>query len=212
MIGLIKKDLLMVKSNLKLVIIIFAILFIMSLQGEFDISFVPPFIVVMLFMSTFSYDEYNKWDAYAITLPNGRKSVVASKYLATLILIAISIIITIVLNIIVGLINNNINLDSMLPTMLGCFFGIILAVAIIYPFIFKYGIEKGRIGLFIGSFVIVGVISFIKKATNINISTNIVNFFETYWYIVVPILFTGFLYISYCISKKIYLNRTKKDI
>lgn len=108
---------------------------------------------------------------------------------------------------ILGLINNNINLDSMLPTMLGCFFGIILAVAIIYPFIFKYGIEKGRIGLFIGSFVIVGVISFIKKATNINISTNIVNFFETYWYIVVPILFTGFLYISYCISKKIYLKK-----
>ena len=207
MIGLIKKDLLMIKSNLKLVIIIFAVLFVMSLQGEFDISFVPPFIVVMLFMSTFSYDEYNKWDAYAITLPNGRKSVVTSKYLATLILIAISIIITIVLNIIVGLINNNINLDSMLPTMIGCFFGIILVEAIIYPFIFKYGIEKGRIGLFIGSFVIVGVISFIKKATNINISTNIVNFFEAYWYIIIPILFTGFLYISYCISKKIYLKK-----
>ena len=208
MIGLIKKDLLMIKSNLKLVIIIFAVLFIMSLQGEFDISFVPPFIVVMLFMSTFSYDEYNKWDAYAITLPNGRKSVVASKYLATIILIAISIIITIVLNIIVGLINSNINFDSMIPTMIGCFFGIILAVSIIYPFIFKYGIEKGRIGLFVGSFAIVGLISLLsKKTTNINIPTNVVNFFESFWYIIVPILFTGFLYISYRISKKIYLKK-----
>ena len=207
MLGLIKKDLLMVKSNLKLVIIIFAVLFIMSLQKEFDMSFIPPFIVAMLFMSTFSYDEYNKWDAYAVTLPNGRKSVVASKYLATIILIAISIIITIILNIVVGLVNNNINYESMLSTMTGCFFGIVLIVSIIYPFIFKYGIEKGRIGLFIGSFAIVAVISFLRKATNINIPSNIVNLFELYWYIIIPILFTGFLYISYRISKKIYLKK-----
>ena len=184
MLGLIKKDLLMVKSNLKLVIIIFAVLFIMSLQKEFDMSFIPPFIVAMLFMSTFSYDEYNKWDAYAVTLPNGRKSVVAAKYLATIILIAISIIITIILNIVVGLVNNNTNYESMLSTMAGCFFGIVLIVSIIYPFIFKYGIEKGRIGLFIGSFAIATVISFLRKATNINIPSNIVNFFELYWYII----------------------------
>lgn len=207
MLGLIKKDLLMVKSNLKLVIIIFAVLFIMSLQKEFNMSFIPPFIVAMLFMSTFSYDEYNKWDAYAVTLPNGRKSVVASKYLATIILIAISIIITIILNIVVGLVNNNTNYESVLSTMAGCFFGIVLIVSIIYPFIFKYGIEKGRIGLFIGSFAIVAVISFLRKATNINIPSNIVNFFELYWYIIIPILFTGFLYISYRISKKIYLKK-----
>ena len=93
MTGLIKKDLLMIKSNLKMILVILFVFFIMALQGEFDISFVPEFIVVMLFISTFSYDEYNKWDAYAITLPNGRNSVVASKYLATLILITISIII-----------------------------------------------------------------------------------------------------------------------
>ena len=207
MIGLIKKDLLMIKSNLKLVIIIFAVLFIMAIQGEFDMTFVPPFIVVMLFMSTFSYDEYNKWDAYAVTLPNGRKSVVASKYLATLILIAISIAITIILNLLVGLINSNINYEEFFPAIMGCFFGIILVESIIYPFIFKYGIEKGRIGLFIGSFAIVGLISLLSKKTDINIPTNVVNFFESFWYIIIPILFTGFLYISYCISKKIYLKK-----
>ena len=207
MIGLIKKDLLMIKSNLKLVIIIFAVLFIMAIQGEFDMTFVPPFIVVMLFMSTFSYDEYNKWDAYAVTLPNGRKSVVASKYLATLILIAISIAITIILNLLVGLINSNINYEEFFPAIMSCFFGIILVESIIYPFIFKYGIEKGRIGLFIGSFAIVGLISLLSKKTDINIPTNVVNFFESFWYIIVPILFTGFLYISYCISKKIYLKK-----
>lgn len=202
------KDLLIIKSNLKLVSVIYIVFFIMAISGEIELSFVPALISVMLFMSTFSYDEYNKWDAFAITLPNGRHSLVAAKYLATIILIAISIIITIVLNIIVGLINSNISFDSMIPTMIGCFFGIILAVSIIYPFIFKYGIEKGRIGLFVGSFAIIGLISLLsKKTTNINIPTNVVNFFESFWYIIVPILFTGFLYISYRISKKIYLKK-----
>ena len=78
MVGLIKKDLLMIKSNLKMVLIMLVVFFIMALQGEFDISFVPPFIVVMLFMSTFSYAEFNKWDASAVTLPHGRKTVVQS--------------------------------------------------------------------------------------------------------------------------------------
>lgn len=207
MIGLIKKDLLMIKNNLKLVSIIFIVFFIMAIQGEVELSFVPAMISVMLFMSTFSYDEYNKWDAYAITLPNGRNNVVLSKYLATLILITISIIITIGLNIIVGLINNNLDYESILSTMSGCFFGIILIEAIIYPFIFKYGIEKGRIGLFIGSFILVALISLISKTENINKLTNIISFFEAYWYIILPILFTAFLYLSYRISNKIYLKK-----
>ena len=67
MLGLIKKDLLMIKSNFKLILIMLVVFFIMALQGEFDISFIPTFIIAMLFMTTFSYDEYNKWDAYAIT-------------------------------------------------------------------------------------------------------------------------------------------------
>lgn len=205
--GLIKKDLLMIKGNLKLVSIIFVVFFIMALEGKVELSFVPTFISVMLFMSTFSYDEYNKWDAYAVTLPNGRKSIVASKYLATLILIAMSIIITIILNTLIGLINNNINYNTMLPTMMGCFFGIILVEAIIYPFIFKYGIEKGRIGLFVGSFALVVLISLLSKTITLSIPTNIISFFESFWYLIFPILFTGILYISYYISKKIYLKK-----
>lgn len=205
--GLIMKDLLIIKSNLKLVSVIYIVFFIMAISGEIELSFVPALISVMLFMSTFSYDEYNKWDAFAITLPNGRHSLVAAKYLATLILITISIIITIILNIIVGLINNNLDFENILSTMTGCFFGIILVETIIYPFIFKYGIEKGRIGLFIGSFALVALISLIFKTLSINIPTNIVNFFESFWYIILPIIFITFLYLSYRISNKIYLKK-----
>ena len=207
MVGLIKKDLLMIKSNLKMVLIMLVVFFIMSLQGEFDISFVPPFIVVMLFMSTFSYDEFNKWDAYAVTLPNGRKNVVKSKYVASLILTIVTIILTIILNSLVGLINNNLEFDKFISTIMGCVFVVILIQSIMYPFIFKYGMEKGRIGLFVISFAIVGIIGLLSSVLKINIPTNVVTFFDNYWFVIIPLISIVLLLISYKISEKIYLKK-----
>ena len=207
MLGLIKKDLLMVKSNLKLVIVMLFVFFIMALQGQFNISFIPPLISVMLFMSTFSYDEYNKWDAYAITLPNGRKNIVKSKYVATIILILLSIIITILLNILVGIINNSLDFDNCISILVGCSFVIVCIQAIMYPLIFKYGIEKGRIGLFALTFAIVGIIGSLSRVIKIDISTNIISFLYNYWFIVIPIILITILLVSYKISEKIYLKK-----
>ena len=74
MIGFIKKDLAMIKSNFKLMGILLFFYVVMGLLGEMDISFILPFMSVMIMISTFSYDNYNKWDAYSVTLPNGRKN------------------------------------------------------------------------------------------------------------------------------------------
>ena len=207
MLGLIKKDLLMIKSNLKLVFVMLFVFFIMALQGDFDISYIPPFIIVMLFMSTFSYDEYNHWDAYAITLPNGRKNVVKSKYITTIVLALIAIIITIILNILVGIINNDLDFDKFIAIIVGCSAGIVCIQSIMYPLIFKYGIEKGRIGLFALTFVIVGIISLLSRIINIEIPNNIVIFLDKYWFIIIPIILIIILLISYKISEKIYLKK-----
>lgn len=207
MTGLIKKDLLMIKSNLKMILVILFVFFIMALQGEFDISFVPAFIVVMLFISTFSYDEFNKWDAYAATLPNGRKNVVKSKYVACLLLTFVTIILTIILNSLVGLINNNLEFDKFISTMMGCVFGVILIQSIMYPFIFKYGMEKGRIGLFVISFAIVGVIGLLSSVLKIKIPTNIVTFLDNYLFVIAPLISIILLLVSYKISEKIYLKK-----
>lgn len=207
MIGLIKKDLLIIKSNIRLVLVMFLVFFLMSWQGEFDMSFAPAFVSIMLFMSTFSYDEYNKWNAYAVTLPNGRKNVVVAKYVATLILIFISIFVTVLLNIVIGIINNNVCLEEVISTMSGCFLGIVIIEAIMYPLIFKYGIEKGRIGLFIGSFGIVGMIGLLSKVIKINIPGQVLNFINDYFIIMAFVLSIIALGISYKVAEKIYLKK-----
>ena len=205
--GLIKKDLLMIKGNLRLVGVMLFVFFVMSLQGQFDISFVPAFISAMLFMSTFSYDEYNKWDAYAITLRNGRKNIVKSKYVATIMLVVISIFIIILLNILVGIINNNLDGNKIISTLIGCCFGIVFIQSIVYPLIFKYGIEKGRIGLFLVTFGVVGVIGLLSKVLQIDIPLGLIYFIEKYFLIIVPIVCILILVISYKISERIYLKK-----
>ena len=207
MLALIKKDLLLMKNNLKLIGIMLIIFFFMALQGTYDLAFLPAMICIMIFMSTFSYDEYNKWDAYAITMPNGRKNIVKSKYIATLILVGISIIITLVLNITIGYINKNLDLEQIISIMSGCLLAIIIIESILYPIIFKFGIEKGRIGLFIVVFGIVSIISGLSKVLNVETPINFINFIEKYWFIIIPIIAIIFLIISYKISERIYLKK-----
>ena len=74
-----------------------------------------------------------------------------------------------------------------------------------YPLIFKFGMEKGRIVLFILVFVMVGVITLLKNT--IKIPTILVVLFNDYWFIVIPIILVISLLISYKISEKIYLKK-----
>ena len=89
MIGFIKKDLFMIKSNFKLLGILIIAYTLMGFVGEIDISFILPFMSVMIMISTFSYDNYNNWDAYSISFPDGRKNSVKSKYVATVLMIVL---------------------------------------------------------------------------------------------------------------------------
>ena len=68
MLGLIKKDLFMMKSNIKTLLIILVVYGVMAYQEQMDLSFILPFMSVMIMISTFSYDAYNNWDAYVLSL------------------------------------------------------------------------------------------------------------------------------------------------
>ena len=140
--GLINKDLLMVKSNLKMLGMVFIAFILMALNDMSNFFFIPAFLSITIMMSTFSYDEYNKTNAFVITLPKGRENAVKAKYLATLLIVLISIILTFSIYFIVGFIKNNVDIEELFVSALGCGVGIILLEAILYPFIFKFGDRK----------------------------------------------------------------------
>lgn len=207
MVGLIKKDLLMIKRNAKLVGVIFLIFMLMELQGNTNLAFVPAFISIMLFMSTFSYDEYNKWDSYAITFPKGREDIIKSKYVATFILTFGTIILTTILSLIVGYFSNSLDIEEITMLMLGSFFGIILVQAIMYPLIFKFGMEKGRIAFFVFTFGIAFFTVLIMRNVKISLPVGLVSLFSHYYFIILPVLMIIMIGISYFISKRIYLKK-----
>lgn len=205
MLGLIKKDLFMIKGNLKTIGIIFIIFIGMGIFQNMNLAFIPGFISVVLFMSTFSYDEYNKWDSYAVTLPNGRKNVVSAKYITTLILLLISIVIAATLSIVVGIVRNTLSIEEIVGIMGGSTLAIILLVSIVYPIIFKFGNEKGRIAMFVIAFLGTSLIALIFKT--IKISKDIILFMEQYGIIVLTIVSLIMLLTSYLLSKKIYAKK-----
>ena len=208
MLGFIKKDFAMIKSNFKILFILFIFYGILAINDSMDISFILPFICVMIMISTFSYDEFNNWNAYTVSLPNGRVNSVKAKYLATLLMITITSIITILLSLIIILIKKQpIVYEEMLATMTGTIVGTVLVLSFMYPIIYKYGIEKARIVIFV---IIIGIIflgGLIFKFIDLSILGKGISIIEDYLILIIILITLFILYISYRISLRINIKK-----
>ena len=208
MIGLIKKDLAMIKGNFKFLAIFIILYFILGLMGKMDISFILPFMSVIIMISTFSYDNYNKWDAYVITLPNGRKNSVKSKYLATILLVLILTIVTVLLSFIITYCRYHIlDYEEILSLTTGSIFGTLLVLSFMYPIIYKFGVEKARIVICSLVFGIVILGSLIIKYIDLTGIIKMLNLMQDYWIIVILLFAILLVYASYRLSLKIYLKK-----
>lgn len=204
MLGLIKKDLLLMKTNAKSLLVIFIIYLLMAINGNFDIVVMLPLFMMVLLISTFGYDEYNNWDAYVNALPVGRKNIILSKYLTSAILLVCSSIISCIIAYVLTFFYEKSDISHSLSYIGGCLCGMLVAISLMYPLIFKYGSQKGRIAGFVliaGSGFVLGLLSKIKTFSTV------VNSFETYFLIAFIVLTILMLIGSYIISVKIYSKR-----
>ena len=207
MIGLIKKDLLMLKGNCKVFIIMLLIYTGLGIYGQADLSFLIPFMSFLMMMTTFNYDNYNKWDAYVVTLPDGRKNSVKAKYLATLILILVASIIVTILSLIIAYSKNNTDYESLLLVILGCTFATVLLEVFMYPAIYKFGVEKARIGILVIVCAIIFIEEFMRKYIDFYAINKIFDVFNDYIFLALPITMILSLFISYSISASIYMKK-----
>lgn len=208
MLGLIKKDFLLIKANLKSMIIIFVIYIMLAFQGTFDVTFIIPLIGIMLFISTFSYDDFNNWNSYAVTLPNGRKNVVRAKYIASIILTIILAIVSLTIGIGISYTKtNSINLDEIISSLMGTMLSSIIIISLLYPIVFKFGATNGRIILFAVVFGIAGIGALIAQFVDTTPIINMINRLDSYSLIAIPIISVILIGISYLISNKIYQNK-----
>lgn len=203
MIGLMKKDFLLIKNNKNIILIAFLMVILFGVFGEMDISYILPFMLLTIYMSSFSYDEYNNFNGYVCTLPNGRENVVKAKYILTIILtIFISII-----AFFITLLTTKLDIKEILSSLTGSIFALTIVVSILYPLLFKYGSEKGRIILLVGVFGISGIGVLLMNNVKIDSTCNFIKFLDTYGLPIIAIASVVSLIVSYKISKKIYFNK-----
>lgn len=203
MIGLMKKDFLLIKNNKNIISIVFLMVILFGVFGEMNISYILPFMLLTIYMSSFSYDEYNNFNAYVCTLPNGRENVVKAKYILTIIL---TIFISVVA-LFITLITTKLDIKEILSSLIGSIFALTIVVSILYPLLFKYGSEKGRIILLVGVLVISGIGFLLMNNVKIDSTSNLIKFLDAYGLPVIAIVSVVLLIVSYKISKKIYLNK-----
>ena len=217
MIGLIKKDVLFLKGYSKTVFLIVAMFGILGMTNNTTTSsaFYIPFIAVMMCLSTFNYDDYNKWDTYLLSMPVSRKTVVKSKYIFTIISFIIAIMIGIVVSLLITMVKGNLVVDTFIQDLgselIYSFAGIAVFLSVMYPLMYKFGAEKGRIYLFVVVIVVMligGGIILLGKNLQIQIDmAELEHLFEQFWMILIPLLSALFLYISYRISYRIYQHK-----
>ena len=208
MIGFIKKDIALIKSSIKLLGVLIIIYAVMAFIGEMDISFILPFMSIVIMISTFSYDSFNKWDAYSISLPDGKRNNVKAKYIVTLVMILIVSLITTILSCIISYNNMKIiDFEQIAISTLSMIFSTVLVLSFMYPVIYKFGVEKARIGIFITVFVIAIICSLISNFLDLSFVIKTLSFIENYIVIILIISSIIMVFISYKISEKIFRNK-----
>ena len=154
--GLIIKDILNLKNYMKqlILVLIFFIAYGIFLKNG---TFVGTMITLMLSMqviTTMSYDEYAKWDKYALTMNINRKDIVLSKYVFFIMSIIIGMVVGVISSMTINqILQSDINMNEIIATsiVVPCIFAILFSIVI--PVVFKNGVEKGRIVMMIVLFI-----------------------------------------------------------
>lgn len=213
--ALLLKDLLELKTYKKslLVILFFYIFYIFFQSKETNGSYIGVLMIMLIFsmipMSTFGYDERTNTSRYLNTLPISRKEIVLEKHILTFISIILGAFFGTIISIIIAYLSTRSipNVNSMLPYIMGGILGISLMDCIQIISIYKYGMEKGRIMLYVMILGLVLIITLLSYILPKNIYLPDINNDLVMVLIFIIILFIIY-FISYKISYSIY---KKKD-
>lgn len=148
--GLLLKDWYMMKKYCRTYLLIAAVFIGVSLVNSDNMFFVfyPCLLCGMIPVNLLAYDERSRWVQYSGTLPYTKAQIVSAKYLMGLFAQLAMLLAT---GIAQGLrmhMSGSFRLDDFLVLMLTLLVVATIGSSITMPFIFKLGVEKGRIAYY----------------------------------------------------------------
>lgn len=205
MTGLIIKDILNLKNSLKMSFLILIFFSFMGYKSQDPTYLMSVFILIvsMQSISTMSYDDLAKWDTYALTMPISREKMVISKYILSFLLAIVALMISGLISYFIIVPVSNLNPLEFLLSAYSVFSIAIILLSVMLPLIYKYGVEKSRMLLFVVVSVpiLIGIF-FNEMGLTLPNENQIMNLFKASPFIIIMIVF-----ISYFTSCRIYKNK-----
>lgn len=205
MIGLVIKDILNLRKSLRTSLLILIFFSVMAYQSQDPTYLVGIFILIMSMqsISSMSYDELAKWDIYALTMPISRTKLVISKYVLSMLLAITACIISGSIAYFAILPISKMSTVEFLISSYLIFAVSILFLSILLPLIYKYGVEKSRLLLFVVISIpmLIGIL-FKQLGINLPDENQLINLLKVSpFIIIVALIISGF------ISCRVYKNK-----
>lgn len=161
------------------------------------------FYAAMLPVTALAYDERAKWDELAAMMPYTAKAIVGSKYVLGLMLVLPVLALSILSRLLVHS-TPIVSEDTMSLLITACLSLILMAIDL--PFMFRFGVEKGRL-----IYIVLTCVFVITGVTYADKLADMVSGFETVMVTTVPLLLLAAaviaLLLSYVISVRVYRAR-----
>ena len=154
--GLILKELYMTVKYFRSYLLILAVFLAVSLVQADNLffCFYPFLICAMIPVNLLAYDERSHWDIYSLTLPVTRNMIVSAKYLWSLMIQGIVFLLTAIVQGIRFAAAGTFLSESYLVLLSLLAMVSLFSSSITLPFMFKLGVEKGRMAYYVMIFAI----------------------------------------------------------
>ena len=130
-------------------------IFVMLVISVFNGGFGNVFVVIwaaMLPYTAMAYDERSKWNQLAAMLPYSRRDVVLGKYVFGWLVAAVAAVASLILQLIVSAL---FHYGQVVPAAsVLAFFTSLCILAVTLPLMFRFGVEKGRLVMFLIIFLV----------------------------------------------------------
>lgn len=203
--GLLLKDWYAIKSYFRAFFLMDIIFIVGSCFAYGNLFFLiyPCIFSGMISMSLIAYEEKEKWNIYAGTLPYSKAQLVSSKYVVSLFIGLLTILAMSSVQVGMMLYKHEFNLFTILNFITILLPVSLLPTAILLPFVYRFGAEKGRIIYYIVIAVFCGSVGFLGGIKDYNLSVSKNYNFDVIAFLAAVLIFG----VSWLLSVKFYQNR-----
>jgi len=154
-IGLVWKDVLVMRKALRTYGMLLLFYLLMVVMGMLSLSIVVVMvevIIMILPISAFSYDEMAKWDRYAAAMPLSKREMVGARYLFVLLMMAIAAAFGFAACAVMTIVGDGSVTEGLMTVLVALAAGLVIADFML-PLCYKLGPERARPYMYLVIFI-----------------------------------------------------------